>query len=235
MYQLSKEYLEETLIKVFSPLVQLEKPLSFYVPPPPDSLDDGYILNNKDWTKKFYSFQIKDDDFKILYFRIYYPRESDSSIERSSGRDNIYVQMNQELEYNFEKKNWTSGGNTLVVKYQSTRTKFKGKRRIVQQNKDKRFLNTVLNIVTRFINTVLLDYSYMISEPLRSSKAMIDIAAKTGRPTPFLGPAEELVASFLGAKGLVKDGFEKSSQKIKEEMEKTNYFKKLSPLPPSTT
>jgi hypothetical protein len=119
--------------------------------------------------------------------------------------------------------------NNLLIYYQTYKTDSpRITRKRSREDKERSdFLNNVLNAMARFANSIILDFSYMISEPFRSSEAIRNISTKTGRPTPFLGPAEKLVASFIGAPSLVKDGLQRRTEALKKRMEDPKYFTNL--------
>jgi hypothetical protein len=72
--------------------------------------------------------------------------------------------------------------------------------------------------MARFVNSIIDDYSRSIK-----SLRLID----TLKNNPFLGPVEQLVASFIGAPSLAKDGLEKRTEALKKRIEDPNYLKNL--------
>jgi hypothetical protein len=154
------------------------------------------------------------------------PNVADFKLERSDfyGRDTF------DLEFYIKKPSLKNSDitnfiNTIEIRL-TTRTddddvyieywterifRYASRKRYREEIEDETFLQNVLNAMARLLNTIIKDYSMMSSSVLRT---------KTGK---FLGPAETLVAQYIGAdKSIVKDG----QKKLQGGRSRTKKYKK---------
>ena len=201
---LNKEYIQDKLIEAFAPFLKLEKPLNTNL-------------------------------FNVLFYKYY----DDFNMKIEMNDPKIRIQL-------YQIKDSANEGNKLILEYE-TRENIRENydlesMRMIRTRKRTRealesiseretfvenFVEKVRKALARFLNSIILDYYSIIPEVFRFSGAMRDIAVRKGRPTPFIGPAEKRVAQYTGSGFSVVDGFEASSDDLKERMKDPNYFKNL--------